>query len=93
MHFRHLRAFIVVAEESSFTRAARRLEVSQPQLSREIQHLELEIGVTLFVRRATGVELTVSGRVLLEPARHLNAKAENFLETAWAWPSRECPHR
>jgi DNA-binding transcriptional LysR family regulator len=82
MDFRHLRAFLAVADESSITRAARRLNISQPPLSRHIQQLEQEIGVTLFIRRPRGVELTVRGRALLDQARRLHTAAETFLETA-----------
>src|SRR5438876_5344692 len=82
MDFRHLRAFIAVAEESSVTKAAERLHISQPPLSRHIRQLEEELGVTLFVRHRQGVTLTEPGRGLLEKARLLAAAASDFYEAA-----------
>src|SRR5262245_66111967 len=82
MDFRHLRAFIAVAEESSITRAAERLHISQPPLSRLIRQLEDELNVTLFARHRQGVTLTDTGRHLLEKARILNTAASDFFETA-----------
>jgi DNA-binding transcriptional LysR family regulator len=80
--FRHLRAFIAVAEEASVTRAAERLHISQPPLSRHIRQLEDELGISLFVRHRQGVTITDAGRQLLQKARLLDAAAADFLETA-----------
>jgi DNA-binding transcriptional LysR family regulator len=82
MNLRHVRAFVVVAEELSFTNAARRLHISQPPLSRQIQQLEREVGTRLFVRRPQHIELTDRGRLLLDEARRLGAIADEFVETA-----------
>jgi DNA-binding transcriptional LysR family regulator len=80
--FRHLRAFIAVADESSVTKAATRLHISQPPLSRHIRQLEEELGLRLFVRHRYGVTLTDAGRQLLKEARTLDAAASDFFATA-----------
>ena len=82
MDFRHLRAFIAVAEESSVTKAAARLHISQPPLSRHIRQLEEELGIILFHRHRQGVRLTEAGAGLLEKAKVLAAAASDFYETA-----------
>src|SRR5271154_5315185 len=70
MELRHLRYFIAVAEEGSFSDAAeRRLHTAQPSLSRQIRELEVEVGVKLLERQARGVALTAAGRVFLDRAR------------------------
>ena len=69
MEFRHLRYFVAVAEEENVTRAATRLHVSQPTLSRQISDLEDGLGVALFEHGARTIKLTAAGRVFLEEAR------------------------
>jgi DNA-binding transcriptional LysR family regulator len=68
---RQLRLFVAVAEELNFTRAAERVNLSQPALSQQIQGLEDDLGLPLFLRTARGAVLTPAGDVLLEEARRL----------------------
>jgi monoterpene epsilon-lactone hydrolase len=71
VELRHLRAFVAVAEELNFGRAAARLYVSQPALSRQIRGLEQAIGCELLRRSTHRVELTLAGEALLDHARDL----------------------
>ncbi|MFD5052793.1 LysR family transcriptional regulator [Streptomyces tendae] len=76
LELRTLRYFVAVAEELHFGRAAVRLHMSQPPLSRAIRALETELGATLFHRTSAGVTLTGAGAVLLDEARALLDRAE-----------------
>lgn len=76
MELRHLRYFIAVAEETTLVAAAKRLRISQPALTRQIDDLESEIGVDLFERGPHGVEPTPAGEVCLVTARHILAQLE-----------------
>lgn len=82
MDIRQLRYFTAVAEELNFTRAAQRLHITQPPLTRQIQILEKELGAALFVRTSQGVRLTEAGRALLHDARNLASLAEQSVERA-----------
>jgi DNA-binding transcriptional LysR family regulator len=82
MDLRRVKAFIAVAETSSVSKAAERLHISQPPLSRQIHLLEEELGVVLFVRHHQGVTLTDAGRRLLDKARALDAAAADFCVAA-----------
>jgi DNA-binding transcriptional LysR family regulator len=77
MELRHLRYFVAIAEEHSFTRAAERLWVAQPGLSTQMRRLEEELGVKLLERHPRGVELTNAGEILLERARVALAAADD----------------
>lgn len=80
MELRHLRYFVCVAEERNIGRAAVRLHISQPPLTRQIQQLEEEIGVQLFKRTNRGVDLTDAGRVLYDDARNMLDMADRAIE-------------
>src|SRR5215813_8694084 len=73
VELRHLRYFVAVGEEEHFGRAAERLHVVQPALTRQIRQLEEEIGCALFERLTRGVRLTEAGKSFLEEARRLLA--------------------
>ena len=71
MELRHLRYFVAVGEEQHYGRAARRLRVAQPALSRQIQDLEEEVGFKLFERLPRGVRLSAAGQLFLRDARRI----------------------
>jgi DNA-binding transcriptional LysR family regulator len=71
MELRHLRYFVGVAEEQHYGRAAERLHVAQPALSRQIQDLEREMGFSLFDRLPRGVRLNAAGKLFLTDARRI----------------------
>jgi LysR family transcriptional regulator, benzoate and cis,cis-muconate-responsive activator of ben and cat genes len=77
VELRHLRYFVAVAEEQNVTQAARRLNVSQPPLSRQIRDLEEEIGLALFERRSNAIRLTEAGKIFLVEARAVLQRAED----------------
>jgi DNA-binding transcriptional LysR family regulator len=71
MELRHLRYFVAVGEEQHYGRAARRLRLAQPALSRQIQDLEQEIGFRLFDRLPRGVKISEAGKMFLNDARRI----------------------
>lgn len=84
MELRHLRYFIGVAEEENVSRAALKLHVSQPALSRQIRDLEDELGFLLLERSAKSVRLTDAGRAFLIEARGVLQRAEDAVKVARA---------
>ncbi|BEH22269.1 LysR family transcriptional regulator [Burkholderia pseudomallei] len=78
MELRQLRYFIAVAEEMNITRAAQRLHMTQPPLSRQLQLIEDEIGLPLFERGARPLKLTDAGRVLYAQARRVLEQANEL---------------
>jgi DNA-binding transcriptional LysR family regulator len=79
---RHLRYFVVVAEELNFSRAATRLHMAQPPLSVAIRQLEQELGTDLFARTSREVRLTAAGSAFLDGARRTLAEAERAVDVA-----------
>ena len=71
MNFKQLEYFVAVAEAKSISKAARKLHVAQPPISRQIAMLEDELKVCLFLRTNKGVELTEAGRSLYQQSQHM----------------------
>ena len=79
MELRQLRYFVAVAEERNFTRAAERLNMTQPPLSRQIQQIEDTVGLALFERGARPLKLTEAGRVFYAQAKRLLEESDELL--------------
>lgn len=92
MSFAQIRYFVVVAEEGNVGRAARRLCVAQPPISRQIRSLEDELGSPLFARTSRGMELLPAGAVFLDHARKILAAVEEarVATAASLTPDRRC---
>lgn len=86
---RHLRYFVAVAEQESISRAARRLHVSQPPLSRQIRDLETEVGVALFERDSRRLILTGPGEVFLSEARAVLQRFDEALALTREFAKRD----
>src|SRR5438270_4992915 len=82
MELRHLRYFIAVADEENVSRAAAKLHVSQPGISRQIRDLEDEIGFQLFERSAKSLKLTAAGKTFLTEARAVLSRADEAVKKA-----------
>jgi DNA-binding transcriptional LysR family regulator len=82
MELRHLRYFVAVAEELNFARAARRVHIAQPSLTKQIQQLEADLGFPLLYRTKKKVELLDTGHVFLEEAQRLLRQTENAVQSA-----------
>lgn len=81
MELRHLRYFVAVAEALSFTKAAEKLRLAQPSLTRQVRNLEDEIGVRLLDRSHRGVTLTEEGRMFLEESKKVLALCAQSIAT------------
>ena len=75
MELRHLKYFVTIAEEGTVSRAAERLNISQPAVSRQLRDLEEELGAPLFIRNSQGLTLTESGETALLHAKDLLRRA------------------
>src|SRR5436190_5053666 len=84
MELRHLRYFVAAAEAENVSRAALKLHLSQPALSRQIRDLEGELGFQLFERSAKSVRLTEAGRSFLKEARAVLERADEAVRSARA---------
>lgn len=82
MDIKQLQCFIAVAEELHFNRAAMRMNMTQPPLSRQIQMLERDMGCTLFIRTSRSVEMTEAGKSFLSDARRILKLLESSRNTA-----------
>ncbi len=80
MELRHLKYFVVVAENLNFSCAATQVYISQPALSRQIKSLEDELTVILFPRQSDGLKLTEAGKFLLEQAKYILNRADNAIQ-------------
>ncbi len=81
MELRHLKYFVIAAQELSFSRAAARLFISQPALSRQIKDLEDELSVLLFERKSQGLKLTEAGKFFLEQAKDILNRSHVAVQT------------
>src|SRR5207247_8563442 len=82
VQLRHLRYFVAVAEELHFGRAAQRLGIVQPALSKQIVALERELGVRLFVRSKRNVSITEAGEALYSEARDILQRVDHATDSA-----------
>ncbi|RYG68869.1 LysR family transcriptional regulator [bacterium] len=82
MELRHIKYFLAVAEERSFTRAAQKVGIGQPPLSQQIRDLEREVGTPLFRRLPRGAELTDAGRAFLPEAEALLEQSKRAIQAA-----------
>ena len=82
MEFRQLRYFVAVAQELHFGKAAERLQITQPALSKQIRVLETELGIELFIRTKRSVKLTKVGEVFLVQAQQLLQQAAKAVKLA-----------
>ena len=92
LDIRQLECFIAVAEEGNLGRAAARLHMTQPPLTRRIKRLEADVGAKLFIRTPRGVEITAPGAALLGQARRITALSDLAVEVTAAANAGEAGH-
>ena len=80
MELRHIRYFMAIAEELNFTKAAEKLNIAQPPLSRQIKDLEEELGAPLFIRKAHNLQLTEEGRLFMQYASQILELANKSMD-------------
>ncbi|MCG7359793.1 LysR family transcriptional regulator [Roseomonas sp. ACRSG] len=85
MDLRRLRAFVTLAEEGSVTRAAERLGMQQPQLTRLLRAMEAEFGTALMERLPRGIRPTEAGAALLNEARQVVVKVDGLRASVFPW--------
>ncbi len=88
MELRHLRYFVMAAEEENISRAAHRLNVSQPAVSRQIKDLEEELGLPLFTREPNGLKLTEAGTTALSHAREILRRSTAMAQAMTAFANQ-----
>lgn len=89
MELRHLRYFVMAAEEGNMSRAAARLHVSQPAVSRQLRDLEEELGVPLFERQSNGLSITDAGQTALTHARQILRQSNAMSEAMRSFSESE----
>ena len=82
IEFRHLRYIVAIAETGNFTRAANRLFLTQPSLSRQIKDVEDDIGFPIFLRHRKGVDITPAGQLVVSYAQEALEERAEFIRAA-----------
>jgi DNA-binding transcriptional LysR family regulator len=85
LEFRHLRYIVAIAETGNFTRAANRLFLTQPSLSRQIKDVEDDIGFPIFLRHRKGVDITPAGQLVVSYAHEALEERAEFIRAARAF--------